>query len=94
MKSNKEQYSLLSNKRNNEKESNKPFTNEIKNEEKAQKHSISIKDKLGFEDFASTKHKSHKESDLSFVFFDTKNKIKCRQYMNRRSGYNKLLDKV
>lgn len=40
------------------------------------------------------KNKSHVESDLSAVFKGTNERRKYRQYMNRRGGFNRPLDKM
>lgn len=48
---------------------------------------------FGFCDFDSTKNSSHVESDVFGVFKGSKVKSKFRQYMNRKGGFNKVLDK-
>ncbi len=50
-----------------------------------------IKRILGFDDFATSKNKSHTHSDESGVFLGYKVKSKFRQYVNRRCGFNKPL---
>jgi len=40
------------------------------------------------------KNKSHMETDVSGVFKGSKVKRKYRQYMNRRGGFNRSLDKI
>ena len=49
---------------------------------------------LGFTDFASSKGKDHSRSAVEGIFKNKKNAMKPRQYMNRRGGFNKPLDKV
>lgn len=52
-----------------------------------------IKRILGFNDFSTTKNKSHTHSDLSGAFNGAKLKSRFRQYVNRRCGFNKPLGK-
>lgn len=49
---------------------------------------------FGFSEFKTTKYDSHIDSDLSGVFKGSKIKGKSRQYMNRKGGFNKPLDKA
>lgn len=53
-----------------------------------------LKEFLVFDDFSSTKNKNHVSSDCNYVFISSKVKVKCRQYMNRRHGFNKPLEKM
>lgn len=49
---------------------------------------------MGFRDFETSKLKDHTESAVEGVFKYSKMKRKYRQYLNRRGGYNKKLDKM
>lgn len=51
-------------------------------------------DILGFTDFISTKGRDHSKSSVEGVFKNSKHAMKPRQYMNRRGGFNKPLDKI
>lgn len=55
---------------------------------------IRLKELIGFNCFLSTKNKSHVDTDVSGVFLGKKVKTKCSQYMNRRFGFNRPLDKI
>lgn len=54
---------------------------------------ILIEKLFGINAFQSSKNKTHKDSDLFGIFKGSKVKLKCRQYMNRKGGFNKLLGK-
>ena len=53
-----------------------------------------LKRLFNFTDFSSTKNKSHVESDMSGVFKGKNVKREYRQYMKRRGGFNKNLEKT
>lgn len=61
---------------------------EIDNTDEAQLARI-----FGISDFTTSKNKSHIDSDVFGVFKGSKVKSKFRQYMNRKGGFNKVLDK-
>jgi len=48
---------------------------------------------LGFTEFGTTKGKDHSKTSVEGVFKNKKNALHYRQYMNRRGGFNKPLDK-
>ena len=49
---------------------------------------------MGFSGFDTTKGKDHKDGSVKAHAASTQVKRKYRQYMNRRGGFNRPLDKV
>lgn len=49
---------------------------------------------MGFKGFDTSKLKDHNDSSVEGVFKYSKMRRKYRQYLNRRGGYNKELDKM
>jgi len=49
---------------------------------------------MGFSSFSTTKNQSHVESTEEAVMKSSSQKRKYRQYMNRKGGFNRPLDKM
>lgn len=49
---------------------------------------------LGFTAFASSKNKNHQSSACEMITKNSKVRREYRQYMNRRGGFNRNLDKI
>lgn len=49
---------------------------------------------LGFGSFATSKNKDHSKSSCEIVFKNSKARREYRQYMNRRGGFDRKLDKA
>ncbi|CAK62438.1 unnamed protein product (macronuclear) [Paramecium tetraurelia] len=63
-------------------------------EEKMKKVNQELLKKFGFTSFGSSKGKDHTASAVEGVFKAANQKRKYRQYMHRRGGFNRLLDKM
>lgn len=84
----------LKNNSEQQKEEKKPIKLDIDEEEM-------MKQLIGVSNFDTSKviqpiikNKSHVDSDLSAVFKGANEKRRYRQYMNRRGGFNRPLDKM
>ena len=64
------------------------------NKSKENSEENELKQFFGFIEFETTKEKSHVDSDLSAVFKSKSGKHKYRQFMNRRGGFNRVLDNI
>ena len=53
-----------------------------------------MKKMLGFSTFTSSKNKNHKNSSCEAIFKNSKERREYRQYMNRRGGFDRNLDKM
>ena len=49
---------------------------------------------MGFSSFSTSKNKNHTKSAVEGVKKNSNNKRVYRQYMNRRGGFNRNLDKI
>ena len=47
---------------------------------------------MGFSSFSSSKNKKHES--VEFAYKESKHKRNYRQYMNRKGGFNKKLNKM
>lgn len=53
-----------------------------------------MKKMLGFSSFGSSKNKNHTASACEAIFKNSKARREYRQYMNRRGGFDRKLDKA
>ena len=49
---------------------------------------------MGFKSFGTSKNKDHSKSSCEAVFKNSKARREYRQYMNRRGGFDRNLDKI
>ena len=49
---------------------------------------------MGFTSAATSKNKNHKTSACEAIFKNSKERREYRQYMNRRGGFDRKLDKA
>lgn len=53
-----------------------------------------MKKVMGFASFSSSKNKDHTSSACEAIFKNSKARREYRQYMNRRGGFDRKLDKA